>query len=77
MYLLYFYTFKVLVNMWVKTFETNPRIGTIKLFTVVINCFDVDVCIKSFVDFNPSLMFEQIIQCFKILVCHSINKMKC
>lgn len=65
------FTLKVIVNIWVKKFEEDPRSGTIKLFTVIINCFDVDVCVDAFTNFNSVVMFEKITGCFKALVCSS------
>lgn len=60
--------------MWVNIFKRNPRDGTIKLFTVVLNCFDVDVCDNAFTNFNSVLMYTKIVQCFKTLVVITDNK---
>lgn len=55
--------------MWVNTFKKNPRIGTIKLFAVVLNCFNVDINVD-FSNFDSDFMFSKIIQCFKTMVCY-------
>lgn len=49
-------------------FKENPKTGTIKLFTVIMNCFDVDVCDTLFTNFNSSIIFTRIMKCFKTLV---------
>ncbi|KAF0764329.1 Uncharacterized protein FWK35_00018485 [Aphis craccivora] len=56
-----------IVNIWVKKFKENPRIGTIKLFAVIINCFDVDVCEDAFINFNCVQIFASINKCFETL----------
>lgn len=56
------------MNIWVKKFKENPRIGTIKLFAVIINCFDVDVCEDAFINFNCVQIFASINKCFETLV---------
>lgn len=58
---------EVIVNIWVNTFKENPRTGTIKLFAVIINCFDVDVCEDAFINFNSVLIFAKINKCFETL----------
>ncbi|CAH1738223.1 unnamed protein product [Aphis gossypii] len=56
-----------IVNIWVKKFKENPRTGTIKLFAVIINCFDVDVCEDAFIQFNCVQIFARINKCFETL----------
>ncbi|XP_060849678.1 uncharacterized protein LOC132928802 [Rhopalosiphum padi] len=56
-----------IVNIWVSKFKENPRSGTIKLFAVIINCFDVDVCEDAFNNFNSVLIFARINKCFETL----------
>eukprot|EP00102_Acyrthosiphon_pisum_P018644 XP_016655854.1 PREDICTED: uncharacterized protein LOC107882255 [Acyrthosiphon pisum] len=58
---------EVIVNIWVNKFKENPRTGTIKLFAVIINCFDVDVCEDAFINFNSVLIFARINKCFETL----------
>lgn len=60
---------KDIMNMWVNIFKENPRTATLKLFTLVLNCFDIDVCDSTFVNFNTVLMFGKIVKCFKLMVC--------
>lgn len=50
-------------------FKENPNIGTMKLFTIVIRCFHVDISACELLDFNSAIMFERIIKCFKFMVC--------
>lgn len=50
-------------------FKENPNIGTMKLFTIVIRCFHVDISACESTDFNSVIMFERIIKCFKLMVC--------
>lgn len=50
-------------------FKENPNIGTMKLFTIVIRCFHVDISACELPDFNSVIMFERIIKCFKFMVC--------
>lgn len=50
-------------------FKENPNIGTIKLFTIVIRCFHVDISACESMDLNSVIMFERIIKCFKFMVC--------
>jgi len=56
------------VNIWVNKFKENPINGTIKLFTVIINCFDVDVCEDALINLNSALIFARINKCFETLV---------
>lgn len=60
--------FKAILKMWVNKFEENSLIGTMKLLTVVINCFDVDICNNVIIDLNLVSMISKITECFKILV---------
>lgn len=69
--------FKVILKIWVNKFKDNPRIGTIKLFTVIINCFDVEVCNSEFIDLNPVSMILRITECFEILVSIYIIQSTC
>jgi len=62
------FAFKVMTNLWANVFKENPRTGTIKLFIVVINCFNVDVRANEFANFNSVLMFARIVKMFKIMV---------
>lgn len=57
-----------MVNIWVNKFKENPRTGTIKLFTVIINCFDINVCEDDCIYLNSVLIFAKIIKCFGELV---------
>lgn len=59
---------KVIMNMWINIFKENPKIATFKLFTLVLNCFDIDVCDSTFINLNVVLMFEKIVKCFKTMV---------
>lgn len=65
-----------MTNLWVNIFKENPRIGTIKLFTVVISCFDIDVHANEFANFNSVLMFARIVKMFKTLVRYLYKKYK-
>ncbi|XP_025207484.1 uncharacterized protein LOC112603211 [Melanaphis sacchari] len=56
-----------IVNIWMNKFKENPKNGTIKLFAVIINCFDIDVCEDAFINFNSVLIFARINKCFETL----------
>lgn len=74
----------MIINIWVDIFKENPSNGTLKLFTIVIRCFDVDISACELADFNSVIMFERIMECFKFMVFidikhtpnNCVNKMK-
>lgn len=59
---------KAIINIWINIFNENPSTATIKLFTLVLNCFNIDVCDSTFINLNAVLMFEDIAKCFKTMV---------
>lgn len=56
------------MNIWINIFKENPSTATIKLFTVILNCFNIDVYDSTFINLNAVLMFENIVKCFKTMV---------
>ncbi|XP_025416482.1 uncharacterized protein LOC112687776, partial [Sipha flava] len=56
-----------IINIWVNVFEKNPKTGTLQLFTIVMNCLDIDVCESSFTNFNSIIMFRKITKWLKIM----------
>lgn len=64
----YNFDFKAMAKLWASIFKESPRIGTVKLFTVIINCFDIDVHSDEIGNFNPVLMFARLVKKLKTMV---------
>lgn len=68
MFLVIDFTLKAIINLWVNIFKKDPKTGTIQLFTIVMNCLDIDVCYSSFTNLNSIIMFKKIMNWLKIMV---------
>ncbi|XP_050434263.1 uncharacterized protein LOC126841710 isoform X1 [Adelges cooleyi] len=56
-----------IVNKWVDVFQENPRIGTIKLLAVLVDCLDIEVCTSDITNFNSDEMYMKITNCLNTL----------
>lgn len=59
---------KAIMNTWINIFKDNPSKATIKLLTLVLNCFNIDVYDSTFINLNAVLMSKNIVKCFKTMV---------